>query len=412
MHKNQVKPPQVPDHNRLKSLYENHFPHLENILHALAQRIRKLLVDHGYTPTIKFRVKRFDAYYAKLRNLSASHRKKSFPPITDLLGLRIICPFMEDIENLAQLIASEFDVVETERKATQHSFREFGYDSLHQQVRLPTESLDVPLPGAQPSCEIQLRTILQDAWAEVEHELVYKSDISLPNESIRRKLAALNATLTLSDLIFQEIRDYQKELRLRGHLRRASLAENGEENPLIAISHPAGKQVEAKRLGPVPSSMASGLEKTMLLALEAHSNHELDRAIELYDQLLGMRLKKKIRALVYNHRGMAHFAKGNFRQALKDFSRSISYDPNNERGFANRGLCHRVLQRYDRSLEDFNSALLINATRLESCFGRAQTYYDMQLYSRALADCEKTLGIDPGYRPAQELAKRLRREML
>ncbi len=62
-------------------------------------------------------------------------------------------------------------------------------------------------------CEIQLRTILQDAWAEVEHELVYKSDISLPNQSIRRKLASLNATLTLSDLIFQEIRDYQKEIR-------------------------------------------------------------------------------------------------------------------------------------------------------------------------------------------------------
>jgi putative GTP pyrophosphokinase len=38
---------------------------------------------------------------------------------------------------------------------------------------------------------VQLRTILQDAWAEVEHELIYKSDIKLPNASIRRKLAAL-----------------------------------------------------------------------------------------------------------------------------------------------------------------------------------------------------------------------------
>ena len=60
---------------------------------------------------------------------------------------------------------------------------------------------------------------MQDAWAEVEHELVYKSDITLPNQSIRRKLASLNATLTLSDLIFQEIRDYQKEIRRHGRNR-------------------------------------------------------------------------------------------------------------------------------------------------------------------------------------------------
>ena len=103
------------------------------------------------------------------------------PPeqITDLFGLRVVCPFLEDIETVAKLVSERFKVVETVRKANQHSFREFGYDSLHLVIRMPGETqLKAPLPGTATTCEIQLRTILQDAWAEVEHELVYKSDIA------------------------------------------------------------------------------------------------------------------------------------------------------------------------------------------------------------------------------------------
>jgi putative GTP pyrophosphokinase len=56
-----------------------------------------------------------------------------------------------------------------------------------------------------PVCEVQVRTILQDAWAEVEHELVYKAEFTPFDEPMKRKLAALNANLTLSDMLFQEI---------------------------------------------------------------------------------------------------------------------------------------------------------------------------------------------------------------
>jgi putative GTP pyrophosphokinase len=123
--------------------------------------------------------------------------------INDFFGLRIVCPFLEDIETVSSLIASHFEILETERKANQHSFREFGYDSVHLAIPLTTQLTGRSMPGVRKVCEIQLRTTLQEAWAEVEHELVYKSDISLPNQSIRRKLASLNATLTLSDLIFK-----------------------------------------------------------------------------------------------------------------------------------------------------------------------------------------------------------------
>ena len=392
------------ERNTAKALYERQLPAHKSSLQQLAQEMRLLLEQQGLTPAIKYRVKSFEAYFDKLRKLNGVKTNTRNGTVNDFFGLRIVCPFLEDIETVSSLIAARFQVLETERKANQHSFREFGYDSLHLAIRLETQQAGRLVPGVRKVCEIQLRTILQDAWAEVEHELVYKSDISLPNQSVRRKLASLNATLTLSDLIFQEIRDYQKEIRRHGSKRRAIVEREAQNLDLIAISHPTTPSTPA-RMGPVPPTMSSDLEKTMLRALKAHSNHELENAIDLYDQLLRMQLDRKIRGLVYNHRGMAYFALGHHQRALKDFSSAIRYNPESDRGYANRGLCFRVMKRCERALQDFNQALKINPNRPESYFGRAQAYYDMHQFDQALNDCEKALGIHSGYQPARELIK-------
>jgi len=400
----------LPERNKAKQIYETQLSEYKAILQQLVQDVRLVLEQQGLTPAIKFRIKSFDAYFDKLRKLNSESSSRRLTTIQDFFGLRIICPFLEDVETVANLIASHYEVLETESKASQHSFREFGYDSVHLSIRLESLQTIRLLSGVKKVCEIQLRTILQDAWAEVEHELVYKSDISLPNQSIRRKLASLNATLTLSDLIFQEIRDYQKEIRNHGLKRRALSDVNAQEQIDIAISHPTTAAPPA-RMGPVPSTMSSHLEKLMLRALEAHSSHDLETAIALYGQLLGMQLDRKIRGLVYNHRGMAYFAMGSHHRALQDFSNAIKYDAEADRGFANRGLCYRVLKKHDRALKDFAQALHLKPNSPESYFGRAQTYYDMQQYDLALTDCKKALSIHSGYQPARELIKALQAEL-
>ncbi len=395
-----------PDRNKAKALYEQQLSAHKAALQQLAQDMRLVLEQQGLTPAIRYRVKSFDAYYDKLHKQTSAGTNRRIVPISDFFGLRIVCPFLEGIETVSRLIAANFTVVEKEHKASQHSFREFGYDSVHLAIRLDTQQAGRLLPGVRKTCEIQLRTILQEAWAEVEHELVYKSDISLPNQSIRRKLASLNATLTLSDLIFQEIRDYQKEIRQHGRKRRAMAEQEAQEQDHIAISHPTTMPSPVHTV-PVPSTLASHLEKTMLRALESHSNHDLENAIALYGQLLGMRLDRKMRGLVYNHRGMAYFAMGSHQRALKDFSSAISYDPESDRSYANRGLCYRVLKKHERALRDFNQALQINPSRPDSYFGRAQTCYDMRQYDQALEDCEKALDIHSDYQSARELIKTL-----
>jgi putative GTP pyrophosphokinase len=402
--------PEDLDRSKLKSIYEELYPVYDEILQSIHQQVRAVLESHGSFPTIKYRVKRFDAYFNKLVKMSRADQSIGAAVITDLLGLRIVCPFLEDLESSERLIKTGFNVVELERKGSRHSIGEFGYDSVHFLIRIDPIYRKRELPFTSDVCEVQLRTILQDAWAEVEHELIYKSDITLPNESIRRKLAALNATLTLSDSIFQEIRDYQKEIRERDRKRRRSLEVKLAETPgidagLDAPEENGNKSVE--RLD-IDSIIAEGnLEKALLAALTAHSGGQLEDAVQIYTSILKLKIKDSVRSLVYNHRGMAYFGLSDYLRAIRDFTKSMAYDAGNVRSCNNRALTFRVLKRYDRSLDDYDHSIAVNPSHMDGFWGRAQTFYEMKLYTQALSDCEKVLSIQSDFHPAQALIKRL-----
>ena len=402
----------LPDREKAEKLYNAQRAEYQLVLDGIHQQLQTLTEQAGLALTIKYRVKRFDTYCEKLGKL-IKQQGSDLIQITDLLGIRIICPFLDDLVTVEQLLADNFEVVEMEHKAEQHSFREFGYDSVHMLIRTHPISRTDRLPHSSDVCEVQLRTILQEAWAEVEHELVYKSDIPLPNDSIRRKLASLNASLTLSDLIFQEIRDYQKEIRKRGRQRRQSLEDSSCNTSAIDISQLPELPQEDEVLDSVSALPLASmtLEKMMYKALEAHSNNQFVRAISLYANLLRHKLVPKIRSLIYNHRGMAWFALAENQKALEDFNKAIQFDEENIRAWKNRGLVNRVAGKYDQSLEDYQQAIDRAPQQIDGYWGRAQTCYEMKLYSRALNDCHKVLARQEDFAPAQELEKALRRKI-
>ncbi|HLZ19220.1 MAG TPA: tetratricopeptide repeat protein [Smithellaceae bacterium] len=401
--------PEEFERGKLKAIYEELYPVYDEILNSVCREVRNILETHGRFPTIKYRIKRFDAYFDKLLKMSRRDQVGPVAAITDILGLRIICPFLEDLEVIENLIKSHFHVVELDHKSSRHTAGEFGYDSIHFLIRIDPVYRRQELPYTSDVCEVQLRTILQDAWAEVEHELIYKTDITLPIESVRRKLAALNATLTLSDLIFQELRDYQKDIREQDRKRRQSLEAKLAAAPNIDrdMGMPPEKDQPA-----IDSAIdwivgEANLEKALLAALEAHSGGQLENAVEIYTSILRLKVKDSLRSLVYNHRGMAYFALSDYLRAIRDFSKSIKYDSGNVRGYNNRALAFRVLKRYDRSLEDYDRSVALNPCQMDAFWGRAQTHYEMKLYSQALSDCEKALSLQADFTPAQSLVKRL-----
>lgn len=402
----------LPDRAATEELYNKLHPEFELTLQEIYQQLRKLAEEERLSVTVKYRVKRFDNYCEKLVRLSKLQGSEMLQ-ITDLLGIRIVCPFLEDLEAIEQLIAKTFEVLEMERKAEQHSFREFGYDSVHLLIR--TKALNGPaqLPHSCDVCEIQLRTILQEAWAEVEHELVYKSDIGIPNHSIRRKLASLNASLTLSDLIFQEIRDHQKEIRRRGLKCRQDVETMSCDFGDIQISQfPGLEEIEQIDDTAGPDYLTSKkLENLMLAALEAHSNSQFKKAIDIYSAILQRKLDPAISSLIYNHRGMAFFALAKYQEGITDFNDAIEHNAENTRAWSNRGLAYRILEKFDQSLEDYDRAIEMTPQQYEGYWGRAQTFFEMKLFSRALSDCHKTIERKADFTPALELEKTLRRKL-
>ena len=151
------------------------------------------------------------------------------------------------------------------------------------------------------------------------------------------------------------------------------------------------------------------LEKLMFKALEAHSNKNFDGAILIYSRILRMKLDKSLRSLVYNHRGMALFAQGDYSGAFNNFTKAIDFDAENARAYINRGLISRVQQHYDQSLKDYDTAISIRPEQMDGYWGRAQTCYDMKLFSRAIEDCEQALNLQPGFSPAIEFLKAVQR---
>lgn len=136
---------------------------------------------------------------------------KCLGDITDIAGVRIITFYSDDVDKVAELVEKEFEVDRDnsidKRKALEPD--RFGYCSVHYVVGMSPERLKLreyqQYDGLK--CEIQIRTILQHAWAEIEHDLGYKSEKAIPVD-VRRSFSRLAGLLEIGDKEFWEIRKF------------------------------------------------------------------------------------------------------------------------------------------------------------------------------------------------------------
>ena len=129
--------------------------------------------------------------------------------ITDILGVRIITLFENDVDTILSLLEDTFEICEIvdKRKKELKSRFEFGYNSLHIVAKFTDSRCQLVEYQMYQDIrfEIQIRTVLQHAWAEVEHGLGYKSHYEPPMD-VKRKLYRLAATLEILDEEFENIR--------------------------------------------------------------------------------------------------------------------------------------------------------------------------------------------------------------
>lgn len=153
--------------------------------------------------SITLRVKRRESLAGKLARPDRTYG--GLWDVTDLVGLRVITYFEDGVDRVGELIESMLPVDFTSSidKRRERGASEFGYRSLHYVCRLGADG-DSPLPR-EARFEIQVRTMLEHAWAEIEHDLGYKTREAVPVVA-RRRLSRLAGLLELADQEFVAIR--------------------------------------------------------------------------------------------------------------------------------------------------------------------------------------------------------------
>ncbi|MDC7709291.1 GTP pyrophosphokinase [Vogesella indigofera] len=128
--------------------------------------------------------------------------------ITDISGIRIITYYQDAANEVAKLIEKEFLVDRDNSVFHTASAAEFGYKSAHFVVKISPERADlIEWQGfSKFTAEIQVRTVLQHAWAAISHKLQYKREEDVPT-ALKRKLFRLSALFELADDEFVSLRD-------------------------------------------------------------------------------------------------------------------------------------------------------------------------------------------------------------
>lgn len=190
---------------------------LTNLRISTEQLIRSLLKNEGVVPhQIISRVKKRNSLKNKI--IRKNNKYSSLAEITDLVGIRIITYFEDEIDQIAKIISQEFEIdkdnsidkriLETDK---------FGYRSLHYVVSYKSERLSLPEYSifTNLKIEIQIRSILQHCWAEIEHDIGYKGEYEIPNTA-KRTFYRVAALLEQADIEFVKLKNellaYEKNI--------------------------------------------------------------------------------------------------------------------------------------------------------------------------------------------------------
>lgn len=182
----------------------------------------------------EFREKSSESFLRKCQKVNDDGSPRYLDPIaelTDLAGVRAIVYLRDSVDKVCLAIKQRFDVLEEIDVGERvYSEGKFGYQSKHLIVKLAQDriNLDENKSISGLVCEVQVRTLLQHAWAAIDHQIQYKSSSEIPLE-IRKRFSALAGALELADRELQSIDNDAQIIRgsvvdaLEGDLTKQSL---------------------------------------------------------------------------------------------------------------------------------------------------------------------------------------------
>lgn len=247
--------------DNLLEIYNNYIelrPKLENIAKFIADTLRSADKVHS----IRYRTKDPEHLLEKIirKKKSDINVKNYTEKITDLIGIRALHLYKDDWENINDFIESNWNYKESatamirngdskdlyEKKNCNIKNHDMGYRSVHYIIECSATKEKI-------YAEIQVRTIIEEAWSEIDHEIRYPYEIN--NEMLRSYLATFNKLAgtvdemgTLLKFINKEFKNQQVEFeskfsKIKTLLAKANIEERinkdiyKELNELIELSN-------------------------------------------------------------------------------------------------------------------------------------------------------------------------------
>ena len=188
--------------------YREKVPALQENVVRIRHALEETFAEAGLlVAAIESRVKTEESLAGKLELKGSKYH--SLSDITDIIGMRVITFYSDDVDKVASALERLFtiDWANTVDKRKLHEIDSFGYLSLHYICSLPESAYRF---------EVQIRTVLQHAWANMSHDTGYKSGVEIPREYMR-SMSRLAGMIELIDDEFSRIRseitDYRRRVR-------------------------------------------------------------------------------------------------------------------------------------------------------------------------------------------------------
>jgi ppGpp synthetase/RelA/SpoT-type nucleotidyltranferase len=246
---------------------------IDEVTFLLSQKLSEANVEVAH---IVGRQKSAESAVDKLYRKSYTH---PITQITDVAGVRVVHLFPRDVSAIGQALHGCFAVVEHVPRIPANS-DQFGYSAQHYVVRLKeTMSGQRGRILKDLVCEVQVRTVLEDAWALMNHHLRYKREDALPLK-MKRQLNALAAVMENSDQQFETIANnraaYLKRLNNPRTKLRSLFADEANADTIAAYLR---KKFPAMAFGVAPGHLYNVVE---------HLNHERYPTIGHLDKIIEM----------------------------------------------------------------------------------------------------------------------------
>jgi ppGpp synthetase/RelA/SpoT-type nucleotidyltranferase len=198
----------------IKSIYEiwaNEEPNYKKLGEMVVEFMKIGLSKYEILPDITYRTKELLSIIKKIKK-KQKEEEYSYANLTDKLGVRVICPFLDDIDKVDKFITEGFKVHKIEKKKDKIDFNKLDYQSNHYDVSIKCSLAEFTefVKFQDMIFEIQVRTLNQHAWSNSAHTLYYKQDIDMPDE-MKRKIYRLLSIYEIADEEFAIVNKYMQE---------------------------------------------------------------------------------------------------------------------------------------------------------------------------------------------------------